>query len=307
MLTFSRHIEQEKIQVNVAEVLKETIGFLKSSVPDDILIKTRMSDKDANVLADPTQLFRVFLNLMTNAIQSMEEKGGMLSVSMVVMEGKLVQHELNRDIVADEYIFLTFTDTGKGMEPSVLKRILEPFYTTREVGKGTGLGLSVIHGIINEMEGEILVSSGKEKGSTFYLYLPVSREYTIATEENEKRKKILFITGNKHESKILSIALEKSGFDMLYIADRKNLVRKLNMIQERPDLIIYMSESKQVQPEHMIEVFRQLKINIPCILITDDNRNMIEEKLLNSGIIKQHLIKPVSLKEIRNAIIESLS
>ena len=178
ILTFSRQVEQEKIPVNVAEVLKETIGFIKSSIPSNIVIKSRIPKRNANVLADPTQLFRVFLNLMTNAIQAMEENGGTLSVSLAVVEGKFVQHELNKDIVADEYVLLTFKDTGKGMEPSLLNRIFEPFFTTREVGKGTGLGLSVIHGIITEMEGEILVSSRKEKGSIFYVYLPVVKEYT---------------------------------------------------------------------------------------------------------------------------------
>jgi signal transduction histidine kinase len=306
ILTFSRHVEQEKISVSVADVLKETIGFVKSSVPSNISIKNRTGDKNANVLADPTQLFRVFLNLMTNAIQSMEEKGGTLTVQMTIVEGKMVQHELNKDIVADEYALLSFSDTGKGMESSVLERIFEPFFTTREVGKGTGLGLSVIHGIITEMEGEVLVSSGKEQGSTFYVYLPVTKEYTGVAGENKIRKKILFITGNKHESKILSIALEKSGFDLLYTADRRNLLRMMNMISERPDLIIYMSESKKVLPEDVISVFLQLKIDTPCILITDSENDLIEENLLNSGIVKQHLVKPVSLKEIRNAIMVSL-
>jgi signal transduction histidine kinase len=307
ILTFSRHVEQEKIPVNVSEVLKETIGFIKSSVPSNVVIKNLNRRRSANVLADPTQLFRVFLNLMTNAIQSMEENGGTLSVQMAIVEGKLVQHELNKDIVADEYVLLTFKDSGKGMEPKILERIFEPFFTTREVGKGTGLGLSVIHGIITEMEGEILVSSRKEEGSSFYVYLPVSKEYTKSSEQTGKRKKILFITGDKHESRILSIALERCGYDLLYISDRRNLIKAMNMIKERPDLIIYMSESKLVQPEDLIRVIHELKVEIPCILITDNNQNLIEEKLLNSGIIKQHLIKPVSLKEIRSAIQISLS
>ena len=80
----------------------------------------------------------------------------------------------------------------------------------------------------------------------------------------------------------------------------------MNLDQERPALIIYMSESKQIQPEDMIAAFHQLTVEIPCILITDSNQDIIEEKLLNSGIIKQHLVKPVSLKEIRNAILGSL-
>jgi PAS domain S-box-containing protein len=307
ILTFSRHVEQEKIQVNVAEVLKETIGFIKGSIPSNVIIKTRIPGNNAIALADPTQLFRVFLNLMTNAIQAMEGNGGTLSVHMAVVEGKLLQHVLNKTIVADEYILLTFTDTGIGMEPLILERIFEPFFTTREIGKGTGLGLSVIHGIISEMEGEILVSSRKEKGSIFHVYLPVAKEYQNLPGQNEIKKKILFITGNKHESRILSIALEKSGYDLLYIADLRNFIKMMNLVDQRPDLIIYMSESKLVQPEDMMTFFSQLKIEMPFILITDNNLDLLEEKLLNSGIIKQHLVKPVSLKEIRNAIIVSLS
>jgi signal transduction histidine kinase len=307
ILTFSRHVEQVKIPVNVAEVLTETIGFVRSSVPLHITVESRIPAMDANVLADPTQLFRVFLNLMTNAIQSMEKSGGTLSVNMTVVEGKSVKDELNMDIVADEYVLLTFKDTGEGMEPFILERIFEPFFTTREVGKGIGLGLSVIHGIITELEGEILVSSRREKGSTFYVYLPVSREYEDTPQQDDIRKKILFITGNKHESRILSIALEKSGYDLRYTPDRQNLVNVLTITDDRPDLIIYMIESKQVQPEDMISVFSQLKIEIPCVLISDNNLALAEENLLNSGIIKQQLIKPVSLKEIRSAIKELLS
>ena len=307
MLTFSRHVEQEKIEVNVAEILKETIGFVKSYIPSNIVIKRMISGGNANVLADPTQLFRVFLNLMTNAIQAMEESGGTLLVQMSVSDGKMVQHELKRDIVADEYILLSFTDTGKGMESSTLERIFEPFFTTREVGKGIGLGLSVIHGIIKELEGEILVSSRMEKGSTFIVYLPVAKEYSDTLIPEETKKKILFITGNRHESKILSIALEKSGYDLLYITERRNLENLMNLNKGRPDLIIYMSESTQLLPDELVTIFHRLGIETPCILITGSHPDLIEEKLLNSGIVKQHLIKPVSLKEIRHAILASWS
>ena len=302
ILTFSRQVEQEKIQVSVSEVLKETIGFVKSAMPGNISIKSNISNKDATVFADPTQLFRVFLNLMTNAIQSMEEKGGILSVRMAVVEGKLVQHALNKDIVADEYVQLTFKDSGKGMDPSLIGRIFEPFFTTREVGKGTGLGLSVIHGIVTEMEGEILISSLPDIGSVFSIYLPVSKIYPEINCNTDKRKKILFITGNKYESRILSLALENTGYDLIYVSDRRNLIKVLGCVSDCPELIIYMSDSKQIQPQDLVSIFKNLKIKTPCILITDTNQELLEEKILNSGIVKQHLIKPVSLKDIRNAI-----
>jgi CheY-like chemotaxis protein len=235
----------------------------------------------------------------------MDGEGGIISLKLNKVQGQFVQHELNKDIVADEYVLLTFEDTGKGMESSLLGRIFEPFFTTREVGKGTGLGLSVVHGVIMEMDGEILVSSKKGKGSVFYVYLPVSKNYP-ASSGKKTRKRILFIKGNKHESRIFSLALENSGYDLLYVSDQKDLDRVMSDIHKRPDLIIYMNDSKQIKAENLIGIFTRLKINTPCILITDPNQELFEEKILNSGIIKQHLIKPVSLKEISSAIELSL-
>jgi PAS domain S-box-containing protein len=306
ILTFSRHVEQEKVLINVSDVLKETLGFVKSSIPSNIVLKSRIPKVSTNVLADPTQLFRVFLNLMTNAIQAMEENGGVLSVKIAVVKRKFVEHELNKDIVADEYVLLTFKDTGEGMDPSLIGRIFEPFFTTREVGKGTGLGLSVINGIITEMEGEIVVSSKKEKGSVFNVYLPVSKSYASATAKKGSRKKILFITGNKYESRILSLALESAGYELIYISDGKNFVKVMTNIRERPDMVIYMNDSKQITPVDLVGIFRSQKILTPCILITDQIQEISDEKLLNSGIINQQLTRPVSLKEIRNAIQELL-
>ncbi|HUX97750.1 MAG TPA: ATP-binding protein [Bacteroidales bacterium] len=302
ILTFSRQVEQDKISISVGEVLKETLGFIKSSVPSNIDLKSEHLTDDVMVLADPTQLFRVFINLMTNAIQAMEEKGGVLSVSMKVVEGKLVKDVINKNIVADEYVFLTFQDTGKGMEPSVMSRIFEPFFTTREVGKGTGLGLSVTYGIISEMEGEILVSSRTDKGSEFYVYLPVARQEIGVESFTGTKKKIMFIAGNKHESRMLSMALENTGFDLMYVPDRQSFVKAFLKSAKIPDLVIYMTDSGQVKPEDFINIYKREKIATPCIIITSQNCSIFEEKLLNSEIVKQHLIKPVSLKEIKNAI-----
>jgi PAS domain S-box-containing protein len=302
ILTFSRQVEQAKVPVSVSEVIFETVGFVKSSIPFNIEIKSYISEKEANVLADPTQLFRVFLNLMTNAIQAMEQTGGTLSVYLEVVKGKHVKHELSKDIVADEYVLLTFKDTGIGMEPSLISRIFEPFYTTREVGKGTGLGLSVIHGIINELEGEILVSSKKEQGSVFYVYLPVSKKYPVYSEKPERKKRILFIAGNRYESRILSLALESTGYELIYNSDLKHLIEIMTFEGGQPDLVIYMSDSRQIQQSDIVVLYNKLKIVTPLILITDGNRELLEEKLVNSGIIRQQLIKPVSLREIRDAI-----
>ncbi|MGE5406797.1 MAG: ATP-binding protein [Methanosarcina sp.] len=306
ILTFSRQIEQEKVPVNVSEVLRETIGFVKSSIPPNVSMKIRIFRKDDQIYADPTQLFRVFLNLMTNAIQAMEENGGILSVKTEIVEGECLRHHLSGDIVADEYVLVTFRDTGKGMDSSHMSRIFEPFFTTREIGKGTGLGLSVIHGIISELEGDIIVTSKKNKGSVFHVYLPVMKTYTKAEDETFN-KKILFITGNRYESRILSIALRNRGYDVVYISDRRNLAGMLIEENHRPDLIIYMSDSELIHRDNLARLYTKHRINIPCILIIDPEQDISGEKLLNSGINIQQLLKPVSLRELTGAIQVSLN
>lgn len=306
ILTFSRQVEQEKITVSVYEVLSETIGFVNSGKPENIEINADIENPETFVYADPTQLFRVFLNLMTNAIQAMAEKGGTLTVNLAVVEGNLVRHELNKDIVADEYSLITFKDTGPGMEPSLVQRIFEPYFTTREAGRGTGLGLSVVHGIISEIEGEILVSSRKNMGSSFSVYLPVSREFDQKPIKQQEGKKLLFITGNRYESRILSIALERSGYKLLFASDRNRFFNIMSDESNTPDLIIYMDDSEEIKAEDMISIYSARKIGIPLILISDSDQFLFKEKLVNSGIAKQLLNKPVSLKEIHNAIQMSL-
>jgi signal transduction histidine kinase len=305
ILTYSRQIEQEKVPVNISDVLRETIGFIQSSIPANVELKRRIEGRDAIVLADPTQLFRVFLNLMTNAIQAMEKSGGTLTMVMSVVEGNMLRHKLNKDILADEYVMISFSDTGEGMETTQIQRIFEPFFTTRNVGGGTGLGLSVIQGIITELDGEILVSSKKNEGSDFYVYLPLSKDYTDFLPDNHRRR-ILFIKGNKYESRILSLALRNKGHELIYISDYAGLNAALSEEKEKPDLVIYMADSKTVDQNNLANFLKKQKFFIPCIFISDMLPDLSEEILLNSGFVKQKLIKPVSLKEITGAINSSI-
>ena len=305
ILTFSRQVEQQKIPVSIFEVLMETIGFVESGKPHNIHLASDVPATDAMVYADPTQLFRVFLNLMTNAIQAMETGGGTLSVSMTIVQGNSVRYELSRNIVADEYALITFEDTGIGMEESVIHRIFEPYFTTKEGGRGTGMGLSVVHGIVSEIEGDILVTSKPDKGTVFYLYLPVTRDYPMGTDISQE-KLLLFITGNRYESRILSLALEKSGYKLVFASDTTVISKYISDELQKPDMVIYMDDSEEVTADNIRDIFAEHSIRIPLILITDNDQYITKEKLLNSGVAKQVLIKPVSLKEIHNAIQISL-
>ena len=101
---------------------------------------------------------------------------------------------------------------------------------------------------------------------------------------------------------MLSMALENTGYDLMYVSDKQSFARQIAVTDDRPELVIYMTDSRLVKPEDFLSLFLEMSLGTPCIIITNQNCSIIEEKLLNSGIVKQHLIKPVSLKELRNAI-----
>jgi signal transduction histidine kinase len=139
MLAFSGQLAQEKVKVSVNEVIEDAFGFMKTSIPTSVNVIMELGDFTGNVFADPIQLFRIFINLFTNALQAMEGKNGQLIVSTGLAEGEELREKSGRKKTAQKYVAIRFRDTGIGMDQSVLPRIFEPFYTTKEVGKGTGL------------------------------------------------------------------------------------------------------------------------------------------------------------------------
>ena len=135
ILTFSRQVEQEKIPVNLCGIIDEAVNYFASQKKQGIIITQKNCYENLFVNADPTQLFRVFMNLMTNAVQAMEESGGTLTVGISRVSGDEMNKEAGSTIVADEYAMVTIEDTGTGMDESVISRIFEPYFTTKEVGK----------------------------------------------------------------------------------------------------------------------------------------------------------------------------
>ena len=307
ILTFSRQVEQEKISVDIREILEEASSCALSLLKPGITVRKNINNISLQVYADPTQLFRVFMNLITNAINAMERNGGTLSIGLDLAEGEILKKESGKNIVADKYALVTIEDTGIGMEESVISRIFEPYFTTHEVGKGTGLGLSVVYGIVHELEGEIVVKSAKGKGSVFSVYIPVIEDYSAVNLRPAKEAfKILFIAGSCSESRIMSEALKKSGLLITKIHDALELLKLSNEDIHKTNLIVFSDDQKEITSEILIKFISEKNINLPVIMIVDSDYDLSKEKLLNSGIIKHMLFRPVSLREILTAIQISL-
>lgn len=172
ILTFSRQVETKSEKVNLAALTNEAINMIGPSIPDNITISVNLENSCKGVMADPSQLHQVIMNICTNAIYAMKDIGGSLTIKSTcfVPDEELMMRYPN--LTSDQYSSLEFTDTGKGMDPVVLERIFEPFFTTKPVGEGTGLGLSVVHGIVKHLKGEILAESKAGKGTTMRVILP---------------------------------------------------------------------------------------------------------------------------------------
>lgn len=167
LLDLSRRAAQEKVPVRVAAVLSDTIDFIRPSVPEGIRITRRISASEAFVSAVPAQLFRIFLNLILNAIQAMSEKGGTLTVTL----GYMADASEPDPGETGRCLQVRISDTGKGMDEATAAKIFKPFVTAGKE-KGTGLGLTVVSDVVRELGGTITVSSAVGKGTTFEISIP---------------------------------------------------------------------------------------------------------------------------------------
>ena len=173
LLTFSRtRTDPECRAVDLNAIVKEAVRFLRSTLPATIAVRENIPAEPSTILADPTQIHQLLMNLCTNAAQAMENVGGVLEVNLSHEEAP---SENTRDHSNPRHcrcLKLTVSDTGHGMAPDTLERVFDPYFTTKEIGKGSGLGLAVAHGIVKCHEGTTVVHSEPGKGTTFEVYLP---------------------------------------------------------------------------------------------------------------------------------------
>ncbi|MCR4378546.1 MAG: PAS domain-containing protein [Rhodospirillales bacterium] len=182
IMLFSRRSGEVVHPTYMYEVVAETLSLLHSTIPSTINLRENISVMPLPVLADPTLIETVILNLASNAVHAMEGRVGDLEIALQPM---VVDEAIARDLSlprAGGYARLTVADTGCGMDESVMTRIFDPFFTTKVVGQGTGLGLSSVFGIVTKCGGEIRVKSSKGVGSTFDVFLPLIEDSAMSVE-----------------------------------------------------------------------------------------------------------------------------
>lgn len=309
ILTFSRHSEPVVQTVELAELLSDSLPMIRASLPSSISIITNLNSRHC-CMADPTELQQVLLNLASNAFFAMRKTGGCLSFNVNEVSGfELIGIDQSVQLARD-YLHLEVTDTGVGIAQEDLKRIFDPYYSTKTIGEGTGLGLSIVHGIISKSNGFITVHSQVGEGSSFHIYLPVvepmpeSKSTPQLNIRQAMNASILFIDDEIALTELFRDALERMGHKVTVFSDSLLAWENFRDQPESFDLVIADITMPQLDGIKLAAKIREIS-SLPVILYTGYSVYNLGEEL---GEIKVNrvLSKPILPDELQHVVQEVL-
>ena len=307
ILAFSRQNIQEFKPLKLQPIITEALKLLRATIPSNIKISHHVDENTGPTMGDPTQIHQVIMNLCTNAYHAMQETGGNLDITLKEVDIEPDDILEKMGIVSGRYLQLEVIDTGHGMHPSVLGRIFEPYFTTKEQSKGTGLGLSVTHGIVKSHGGDIQVFSESGKGTTFRVYLPLIQN--VEPEEVTEvigtllrgAERILLVDDEEPIANMEKLMLERLGYQITALTSSTEALDTFRSQPERFDLVITDMTMPSMTGIELAPKLLQIRPDIPIILCSGFNEMASEEKVKSIGI-KAYVQKPVELKVLGQTI-----
>jgi PAS domain S-box-containing protein len=298
ILTFSRQTEQEKKPIQISPIVKEAVKFLRASIPATIEIRETIGSDLGMILADPTQIHQVLMNLCTNAAHAMRKNGGVLEITMDGLEIGSNSPTGHLELNPGKYLRLTVSDSGHGMPTEVIDRIFEPYFTTKKPGEGTGLGLAVVHGIVKSHGGDIGAWSKPGQGSTFSAYFPIaasgSQPQPQAPESIPKGSERLLIVDDEDDlAQMNKRSLEKLGYQVVAVSQSEEALNLFQTNPEEYDLIITDLTMPHMTGLELAHKIRAIRTTVPIILCTGFSELLTQEQVTAAGI-QALLTKPVS-------------
>jgi PAS domain S-box-containing protein len=310
ILAFSRQSEQAHKPVQLGAVIREVLALLRASLPATIKIHYKGDPQNGLVMADPTQIHQLLMNLCSNAAHAMKEKGGALHVDLATYKVGSRVSPMNQNLNPGSYLRLTVRDTGHGIPTAHLDRIFDPYFTTKEKGTGTGLGLAVVHGIVKSHEGAIAVESEVGKGTSFHVFLPSIQ----AVSDGEKRgediplggsESILLVDDEDTLVELGILMLEGMGYR---VTGQTSSLEALEMFQRSPDSFDLVITDLTMPNMTGIELARSLlhiRPRLPIILCTGYSENLMPERTRAMGV-REFMTKPFLVRDLARTIRKAL-
>ena len=303
ILIFSRREKKEKEPVQMSLIVKEAIKLLRSSLPATIEIVSKIKDNKSFILADPTQIHQVIMNLCTNAAHAMKDKGGIMEVRL---NNETVEHGLYKELNAGPHLRLSISDTGHGIKQEMIDKIFEPFFTTKKAEEGTGMGLAVVHGIVKSQNGNISVYSKEGQGTTFSILFPIVVDVIHKQEKQEEEiprgnERILLVEDDSSLADAEKKLIEELGYKVTKVTSGIEAFEIFRKVPNRFDIIITDYSMPKMTGGELISKIRSIKPGIPIILCTGFSHVITPAKVRSIGI-GDIIMKPIELGQIAKSI-----
>ncbi|OQX10799.1 MAG: hypothetical protein BWK80_45385 [Desulfobacteraceae bacterium IS3] len=311
ILTFCHKTKEQREPLQLSIVVKEALKFLRASLPATIEVKQYIEKNLGAILADPGQMHQVMMNLCTNAAHAMKEKGGILHVELRETE---IAAETARRIQLSKpgtYLKLAVKDTGYGIDHETMKKIFDPYFTTKRKEEGTGLGLSVVHGIVKACKGTILVHSEPGKGSVFEVFLPAIEKKTeeSASENSDPiprgSESILFVDDEQGILTFGQTVLSFLGYEVIVTMNSFEALEIFRREPNRFDLVITDQTMPKMTGDELAREMMRIRHDIPIILCTGFTEKITAAVAESMGI-RAFVIKPLNTRKIAQIIREVL-
>ena len=306
ILAFSRQTTTEKKVLQSAPLVTEAVSLLRSTLPTTIKIQQDVDMGASNILADPTEIHQVVMNLCTNAYHAMEKTGGNLTISLKNRSISSQDLASNGHLRPGNFVHLSVKDSGEGISEERASRIFDPYYTTKATGKGTGMGLAIVHGIIKNYDGTITCTSKLGEGTTFDILLPASPE-----QAGEKTKQvvlaavgsehILFIDDEEMLTEMASLMLGRLGYQ---VTTSNSSLEALEMLEKQPDafdLVITDQTMPEMTGVDLSRRILQMRPEQPIIICTGYS-SLISESQARSLGIRGFAHKPITKTEMATLV-----
>ena len=306
ILTFSRQVDFDKKPLHLHLVVTEVMNLIRASFPSNIEIRQELDNDCGTVMADATQMHQIVMNLCTNSLHAMAHNGGILDVRLDAKELNPKKFKVNANIKKGNYVRLTISDTGIGMDSQTIERIFEPFFTNKEVGSGSGLGLSVVHGIVNNYNGAIQVQSELGKGTVFMIYLPQhsahgTEEGHIIEKTSKGSENILFVDDEKEITYMGKKMLESLGYTVDIRTDGFSALHEIQTHKQKYDLLVTDQNMPKMLGTDLVKRAKKIKPDLKIILITG-YEDSIKEGSVSEDDISEIIMKPLILSEFSKTI-----
>ena len=312
ILTFSRKGQETQQPLQSSLIIKETLKLLRASLPTTIEIQEEIDPECGTILANPTNIHQILVNLCTNALHAMKDEKGILTVRLTRKELTKEHDVISGDGVAEgSFVELMIRDTGHGMDKATVQRMFEPYFTTKEVGKGSGMGLALVHGIVQGCGGFIKVESEPGKGTTFNVYFPAMEEKIVEIEKKQREplprgnERILAVDDEEGIIELLTNMLKSLGYEVTAETSSEKTLEVFRTSPDSFDLIITDQTMPHLTGAELAKEILQIRPDIPIILCTGYSAMISEEKAKKIGI-KRYAMKPISRRDLAVMVREVL-